>query len=92
MAASLPVARAQAATVTLADGRVLLAGGFGMFPGPPPSLVYTPQPGAAPNSGTSSATSVATVASIAITVVALLLAWQLLRMTRRRNRSAGHAR
>jgi N-acetylneuraminic acid mutarotase len=89
IAAPLPVARAQAAAVTLADGRVLLAGGFGMFAGPPPSLMYTPQPSVAANSGTSAATSVATMASIAITVVALLLAWQLVRLTRRRNRSAG---
>jgi N-acetylneuraminic acid mutarotase len=92
MAASLPVARAQAAAVTLADGRVLLAGGFGMFPGPPPSLMYTPQPSVAASAGTSSTTSVATMASIVITVVALLLAWQLVRITRRRNRSVGRPR
>lgn len=87
-AASLPVARAQAAAVILGDGRVLLAGGFGMFPGPPPSLLYSPQPGAAANAGTSSTTSVAIMVSIAMTIVALLLAWQLARVARRRYRSA----
>jgi hypothetical protein len=89
MAASVPVARTQAAAVTLEDGRVLLVGGFGMFPGPPPSLIYTPQPSVAANAGTSSTTSVATMAAIAITVVALLLAWQLARIARRHNRSLG---
>jgi hypothetical protein len=88
-AASLPVARSQAAAVTLADGRVLLAGGFGMFPGPPPSLMYTPQPSVAANAGASSTTSVAAMASILITVVVLLLAWQLVRVTRRHKRAAG---
>ena len=40
-AAALPAARSAALAVTLADGRVLLVGGQGMF-GPPASLLFTP--------------------------------------------------
>jgi hypothetical protein len=88
VAASLPLARAQAATVTFADGRVLLVGGFGMFPGSPPSLMYIPQLKAATVAGTSPVNSrLATLGSLLIAIVALLLAWQLVARTRRRNRS-----
>jgi N-acetylneuraminic acid mutarotase len=85
-AASLPIARAQAATVTLADGRVVLVGGLGMFYGSSLSLIYTPQPKAAPAATTGSTTSAAVV-DLLIAAAVVLLAGRLVARARRRNRA-----
>jgi N-acetylneuraminic acid mutarotase len=93
-AASLPAARVQAAAATLRDGNVLIAGGFGMFAAAtPPSLLYVPQLKASPIAATtakqspSEALPIAAAGSVLIALVGLLLAWQLVARTRRRNRA-----
>ena len=83
-AASLPVARAQASTVTLGDGRVLMVGGLGMFGGSAPSLLYVPQATIAAPKSPSSSGLAAAVGSVLIALAALLLAWQVMKRTRRR--------
>jgi hypothetical protein len=85
-AASLPVARAQASTVTLGDGRVLMVGGLGMFGGSAPSLLYVPQATIAAPKSPSSSGLAAAVGSVLIALAALLLAWQVVKRTRRRKR------